>query len=99
KTAVSVPEIVLLRRLHGGDDAVRDIKPRYWKRVKSFRAEKQRLMEIYGTKESQARLIDELFPGEFPRLPTSLKDILTGNPVLDGEDSPDAEDYDTIGTA
>jgi hypothetical protein len=94
KNAISVPEIVLLRRLHGGDDAVLNIRPQHWKRVSSFRAEKQRLMAIYGRKETTAKLIDELFPGEFPRLPTSLRDIATGNPVLDGEDGADAGSYD-----
>lgn len=98
KDAISVPEIVLLRRLHGGDDAVRNITPTYWKRVSSFRAEKQRLLDIYGRKDSQAKLIETLFPGEFPRMPSSLKDIKTGNPTLDGEDSEDAGSYDDMPT-
>jgi len=94
KTAISVPEIVLLRALHGSDDTVRDIKPHRWKRVQSFAGEKKRLLDIYGKKAATAKLIEQLFPGAMPRMPTSLKDIATGTPVLDGEDSDDAGDYE-----
>lgn len=68
KNEVTPAEIVLLRAIHGAD-AVIDVKPTHMCKT-PHREERQRLSLIYGKKR-----LDATFPGDFTKLPVSLKDI------------------------
>lgn len=76
KADVTVAEIALLRAIHG-DDAITTIVPTYKAAVKSA-DELDRLRVIYGasnvSKEGK-RLVDDIYPGRAPQLPTTLADI------------------------
>ncbi|WP_223518256.1 hypothetical protein [Pseudomonas sp. BF-R-21] len=76
KADVTVAEIALLRAIHG-DDAITTIVPTYKANTKSA-DELDRLRQLYGqsnvSKEGK-RLVDEVYPGRAPQLPTSLSDI------------------------
>jgi hypothetical protein len=75
KDGVTVAEIVVLRALHG-EEAVVDIQPTRVLKGYSGVSEKQRLLTIYGAdKDANAKLVESLFPGAVPRMPTSLQDI------------------------
>lgn len=88
---VSWPEVEVLRQIHG-DDAVRDVKP-FVSVKQSPRAEKERLMLIYG------RIVDDIFPGKNPNMemesPKSKlppKTPAWRNPIIDSvEEEPAAE--------
>jgi len=80
KTNVSVPEIVILRAVHGGQDSVINIDmaapsqdetviPRT-KASWSIGDEMARLRTIYGPK-----VVDAIFPGHNPRLPMSMRQL------------------------
>lgn len=86
KTNVTVPEIILLRHMHGGEDRVVDIEIVDVKKLPSAKAEKDRLMAIYGGKEKWAKLIEQLFPGAIPRLPNSVREIETDVELLNARD-------------
>ena len=88
KRKVSVAEIEVLRAVHG-DDAIQNIKPRGQER-RSTAEELDRLRRLYrGNVATEAGLsrgiVDQVFRGPRPSLPTALKDI-----GLDykGEDKP-----------
>jgi hypothetical protein len=74
KQDVTVPEIAILRAIHGAD-AVRDIKPLHMDK-RSHSEERQRLLLEYGNaKDSKDESIfEKLFPGLSP-LPVTFKDI------------------------
>lgn len=65
---VSVPEIPVLKSIHG-HDAVVNIKKTRTSQVDS-KTERDRLDRIYGQP-----LVEKLFPGVVSKLPTSLLDI------------------------
>jgi hypothetical protein len=69
KSNVSPAEIVILREIHGGVDAVVDIQPNGMDKM-PHRQERDRLEVIYG-----GPLVEKIFPGKFAPLPVSLKDI------------------------
>lgn len=85
KTGVTVPEIVVLRAVHG-DDAVYEIVAEGGASGHQIGnvAEKKRLLELYGQKEAGAKMIETMFPGYDPRMPTTLKQI--GVDLLADED-------------
>jgi hypothetical protein len=70
KRGVTVAEIVVLRNIHGGD-AVTSIQPVKNDR-RSHALELDRLRSIYNRRD---QVVDQLFPGANPKLPTNLKDI------------------------
>ena len=76
KADVTVAEIALLRAIHG-DDAITTIVPTYKATVKAAE-ELDRLRALYGSsnvsKEGK-RLVDDIYPGRAPQLPTTLADI------------------------
>ena len=79
KNRVSVAEIEVLRAMHG-DDAVLNIQPRETKKIAS-RDELERLRRRYrrqlntaGT-EGRKSVVDAVYPGNNPTLPTTLADI------------------------
>lgn len=76
---VSIPEIKVLQAIHGGADAVQDIRPAEFNRDFNHEEERQRLRNRYergnGNADDEGRgLVARLF-GAFGRLPTTLKDI------------------------
>lgn len=79
KSRVSVAEIEVLRAMHG-DDAVLNIQPRENKKVAS-RDELERLRRIYRRQlntagvEGRKSVVDAVYPGTNPTLPTTLADI------------------------
>lgn len=88
KSGVSPAEIVILNDIHGGPDgdAVVNIQPNEMDKM-SHAQERGRLRGIYGH-----HVVDRLFPGEFSRLPVTLKDLaqITGQDAEeDGEDEGD----------
>lgn len=68
KIGVSVAEIAVLRAIHGSD-AIVDIKPIENDKT-PHRDERNRLSLIYGR-----GIVDKIFPGQFAKLPVTLKDI------------------------
>jgi hypothetical protein len=76
KDDVTVAEISLLRAIHG-EDAITTIVPTYKANTKAA-DELDRLRHLYGqsnvSKEGK-RLVDDVYPGRSPVLPTSLSDI------------------------
>jgi hypothetical protein len=74
KQDVTVPEIALLRALHG-PDSIRDIKPLYMDK-RSHAEERSRLLLEYGNAKDHKdeSIFEKLFPGLSP-LPVHLKDI------------------------
>jgi hypothetical protein len=76
KDDVTVAEISLLRAIHG-EDAITTIVPTYKANTKAA-DELDRLRMLYGqsnvSKEGK-RLVDDVYPGRNPVLPTSLSDI------------------------
>jgi hypothetical protein len=68
KFGVSVAEIAILRAIHGAD-AVVDIKPTQNDKT-PHRDERNRLSLIYGK-----GIVDKIFPGQFAKLPVTLKEI------------------------
>jgi hypothetical protein len=69
KKGATVAEIVVLRAVHGGDDAVRNIQPVGMDK-RTHAGEFARLCRLYGAKR-----VKELFPGANPQLPVNLADI------------------------
>jgi len=91
KTGVSPAEIVILRDLHGGPEAVIDIQPNSMDKV-PHGTERARLVDIYGQ-----HVVDRIFPGQFSQLPVSLKDIEIAVPDEDEEeDQTDAGSEDPL---
>lgn len=89
KADVSVPEIALLRAIHGNDGVVQ-VKPTRMTKT-PHATELLRLRGIYGTDKAGDELITKLWPGLSPRLPVSLKDI-----AVEEAEPPDmGEDDDT----
>ena len=93
KEGVSPAEIVILNDIHGGTDgeAVVNIQPTHMDKD-SHAKERGRLRGIYGH-----HVVDRLFPGEFSRLPVTLKDLeqITGQGAdedFDGEEEGDEGD-------
>lgn len=86
KYNVSVPEVLLLRHLWGGDDRVTEIEITGFKKLQSNMLEKQRLVAIYGGKAKQDKLLEALFPGVSPRFPTSFREIATEIELLNAKD-------------
>lgn len=76
KDDVTVAEISLLRAIHG-EDAITTIVPTFKANTKAA-DELDRLRMLYGqsnvSKEGK-RLVDDVYPGRNPVLPTSLSDI------------------------
>lgn len=76
KDDVTVAEISLLRAIHG-EDAITTIVPTFKANTK-VADELDRLRNLYGqsnvSKEGK-RLVDDVYPGRNPVLPTSLSDI------------------------
>jgi len=81
KVMVSPAEIVILRHIHGGDDAVVDIKPTGMDNMPHAN-ERDRLNYTYGKE-----VVEKVFPGSFAKLPVTLKDIGHGR-----ESEDDAEE-------
>jgi hypothetical protein len=75
KDNVTVPEIVLLRAIHG-NDSVNNIQPTGMDK-RPHAAEYERLKKIYGTAkdEKENLILDKLFPGHNPVFPVTLADI------------------------
>lgn len=91
KPDVTVAEIALLRAIHG-PDSIGGIKPTYVGKEKQA-AELARLRVEYAnsnvTKEGGS-LIEAVYPGRNPSLPTKLTDIDTEDSAFDeGEDEDD----------
>lgn len=74
KQRVSPAEIVILNKIHG-EGSVVDIQRTEMDKT-AHAEERQRLATIYG-----AKIVDDLFPGAFAKLPVSLSDITLGEPA------------------
>jgi len=74
KPDVTVPEIVLLKAIHGSD-AVKDITPTFMDR-RSHAEERERLMLEYGNAKDHKdeSIFGKIFPGLSP-LPVNFRDI------------------------
>ena len=70
---VSVPEILLLQAIHG-EDAVREVAYA-GESDRDTVEEMEHLHKMYGGKEEIKLLIEKLFPGARPVLPSKLSDI------------------------
>jgi len=68
KRGVTVAEIVVLRAVHGGSDAVTNIQPVGMDK-RPHAEELERLSRKYG------KIVAKLFPGAHPQLPSNLADI------------------------
>lgn len=75
---VTVPEIKILQHLHGGVDAVRDIRPLRFEPDFKHDEERQRLRQLYergnGNGDEVHGLVGRMF-GSFGKLPTTLAAI------------------------
>lgn len=85
KSGLSPAEIIILRHIHGGPDAVVDIQPNYMDKS-THMGEYDRLCSIY-----RADVVATIFPGAMPRLPVSLKEIMADAPDEE-EEAPAEED-------
>jgi hypothetical protein len=74
KANVSVAEIMLLRAIHGGEDAVTNIRPTAVSRGLAAKKIKDDMLQKYAGTSGEP-LIEKMFPGIDPRLPKTLKDI------------------------
>ncbi len=83
KTNVSPAEIVVLRFIHGGPDSVVDIQPTIMDKM-PHQQERARLVEIYG-----GDVIERIFPGQFAKLPVSLRDV---EPIMEEADEPESQE-------
>lgn len=102
KFGVTPAEILILRRIHGGDDAVVDIRPTVFDKTVRQEAEYERLSRIYdggdgfggSPDEDRKSLMETLFPGAMKRLPMTLEEIGvdTGAVAPEPEPLPDFED-------
>jgi hypothetical protein len=70
KRNATVAEVMILRQIHGGE-AVTDVKPVRNDR-RAHATEIERLRGIYNRRGS---VVDQVFPGANPKLPTNLKDL------------------------
>lgn len=97
KAPVTPAEVVILRRIHG-HDAVNNIKIlNATSDRRSHEGEMARLREFYTMREGDngPPIVDTTFPGAFPRLPVTFKEI-----GIDFDDEPEAPaetDADTDG--
>jgi len=66
KIGLTAAEIIILRRLHGGDDAVIRVVETS-KDQRSHAAERERLKRLYGDE-----IVGKIFPGDYSDLPTEL---------------------------
>jgi hypothetical protein len=83
KEDLSIPEIALMRALHG-EDGVRNIQPTRvtTEAMVSFKA---KLVEKFKSSPETLKVMDKLWPGMSPLLPKSLEDIgLTFDPATLG---------------
>jgi hypothetical protein len=69
KRGVPVPEVILLRAIHGGDDTVVDIE--YAGDREDYDVLDE-LMRNYGSKEETVKTIRDLFPGANPGMPKDV---------------------------
>lgn len=76
---VSVPEVQLLREIHG-NDAVIELN---YAGAREGVDELENLKRFYGGKPEIAAMIDKLFPGSRPNLPLMLSDIGFGDIATD----------------
>lgn len=74
KPNVSVAEIALLRELHGGADAIRNVRSTERRRDPMHLA-KRALIEKYAHSPKTVEVIERLWPGLSPNLPKTLADI------------------------
>lgn len=107
KFGVTPAEVIILRRKHGGDDAVVDIRPTGDDPKIRSEQEYERLAQIYdnggegfgaGPDEERTPLMERLFPGALRKLPQTFAEagIDTGalpavEPVPDLPDATDDE--------
>lgn len=77
---VSWPEVLVLREIHGGEEAVEAIR---WAGTAQSTpaAEKARLLRIYG-----AAVPESLFPGSDPRIPLEMPEDAMAVPEIDTGD-------------
>lgn len=87
KKGVSPAEIVILNDLHG-EGAVINIKPTEMDKT-PHGVERERLCGIYGT-----HVVDRIFPGQFNKLPVTLKDIEVANADDENEDDQTANEVE-----
>lgn len=78
RTGVTVPELAVLRQIHGGD-GVGNIKPTGMDK----RAHGQELERLKGIYDRREQIVARLFPGASPKLPAKLADLGLDD---DGED-------------
>jgi hypothetical protein len=91
KPLVSVAEVIVLRALHGGDDAVVDIVPIGQRSVR-LRDELVRLIGVYGQRPEAREVVERVFANAHIRGITTLGD-LTPDQV---EDAPDPLEAETL---
>jgi hypothetical protein len=89
KGGLSPAEIVILRSVHGGDENVIEIQPTGMDKTPHAQ-ERARLAYIYG-----AEVVERVFPGQFAKLPVSLKDV-EPQPMAGPEDEDEEEDEEEV---
>ena len=98
KINVTPAEILILKAIHG-NEAVTNVVPTT-NNKRPHAEEYDRLMQIYGqTKVGGQPVVEKLFPGASPKLPSSLKDIGLQNTgdigrIADGKPKADVTDPD-----
>lgn len=73
KIGITVPEIVLLRAIHGGSDTVTKVVKKGSRNTTAVQ-EKARLTALYGRREDQRQVLETLFPGFRPSFPLSVEE-------------------------
>lgn len=82
KFGVTPAEILILRRIHGGADAVVDIRPTEFDKKVRQEAEYDRLAQLYdggdgfgaSPDEDRKSIMETMFPGAMKRLPLTFED-------------------------
>jgi len=95
KAPVTPAEVVILRMIHGPDsvDGLKILKPTSDRR--SHAQELARLREFYTTRvgDDGPPVVDAAFPGAYPQLPITFKEI-----GFDGEEEPEANEAEAADT-
>lgn len=86
-TAVTYPELLVIKALHGSE-SVRDIEDA-GDVDRSPEEERDRLKSIYGQE-----IVKQVFPGEYQPVPTQDTRMRAANTVFDAPDDKTAEDKD-----
>lgn len=101
KVGVTPAEIMVLRALHGQDSVINIVSTGI-KKGTAPATERARLLGLYtanGAKEEYVKLINDMFPGAYPRIPLRIADVMTDADLIEPEAPADDGDLDPIEAA